>query len=65
VQHYARGGLTNAENLKMYCDYVHHHQMLHEQGWEGTMHPDGTIELYRPDGTRYTPGTRYQPPDDP
>ncbi|HLJ99682.1 MAG TPA: DUF222 domain-containing protein [Streptosporangiaceae bacterium] len=60
VEHYAHGGRTNPENIKTYC-WAHHHLVLHQQGWNGTMHPDGTVDLYRPDGTRYTPGTRYQP----
>ncbi|HLK00596.1 MAG TPA: hypothetical protein VKU39_11905 [Streptosporangiaceae bacterium] len=61
VQHYAQGGHTNPENNKMYC-WGHHHIELHQHGWHGTMHPDGTVDLYRPDGTRYIPGTQYQPP---
>jgi len=61
VQHYANGGHTNPENNRLYC-FGHHHIELHQHGWDGVMHPDGTVDLYRPDGTRYTPGTRYQPP---
>ena len=61
VQHYADGGTTSPDNLKTCC-WAHHNIVLHRDGWHGTMHPDGTIDLHRPDGTRYTPGTRYQPP---
>ena len=60
VQHYAHGGRTSPDNIKTYC-WAHHHLVLHQQGWNGTMHPDGTVDLHRPDGTRYTPGTQYQP----
>jgi hypothetical protein len=60
VLHYSKGGETKPENLKTAC-WLHHHVMLHQHGWNGEMHPDGTLDLYRPDGTRYTPGTRYQP----
>lgn len=60
VQHYARGGHTTPENLKTCC-WAHHNIVLHREGWNGTMHMDGTMDLYRPDGTQYLPGIRYEP----
>ena len=49
VQHRADGGRTSLANLKDYC-YWHHHVVLHELGWQLTVHPDGTSQVTSPDG---------------
>jgi hypothetical protein len=49
VQHRADGGRTSLANLKDYC-WWHHHVVLHELGWELTVHPDGTSQVTSPDG---------------
>jgi len=36
-------------NLKDYC-YWHHHVVLHEMGWQLTVHPDGTSQVTGPAG---------------
>jgi Domain of unknown function (DUF222) len=49
VIHRADGGRTSLTNLKDYC-YWHHHVVLHELGWELTVHPDGTSQVKSPGG---------------
>ena len=49
VQHRADGGRTSLANLKDYR-WWHHHVVLHELGWELTVHPDGTSQVTSPDG---------------
>jgi len=49
VTHRADGGHTSLANLKDYC-WWHHHVVLHELGWNLTVHPDGTSQVTSPDG---------------
>jgi hypothetical protein len=49
VVHRADGGHTSLTNLKDYC-YWHHHVLLHELGWQLTVHPDGTSHVTSPTG---------------
>jgi Domain of unknown function (DUF222) len=49
VVHRADGGRTSLANLKDYC-YWHHHVLLHELGWQLTVHPDGTSQVTSPAG---------------
>ena len=43
------GGTTSLANLKDYC-WWHHHVVLHELGWQLTVHPDGTSQVRSPAG---------------
>jgi len=47
--HRADGGHTSPANLKDWCHW-HHHVLLHEKGWQLTVHPDGTSEITSPTG---------------
>jgi hypothetical protein len=49
VIHRKDGGPTSLTNLKNYC-WWHHHVVLHELGWQLTVHPDGTSQVTSPDG---------------
>jgi hypothetical protein len=49
VIHRKDGGPTSLANLKDYC-WWHHHVVLHELGWQLTVHPDGTSHVTSPDG---------------
>jgi hypothetical protein len=49
VRHRADGGHTSLTNLKDYC-WWHHHAVLHELGWQLTVHPDGTSQVTSPAG---------------
>src|SRR5579863_9850221 len=48
VVHRQDGGHTSLAGLKLYCHW-HHHVVLHEMGWQLTVHPDGTSEVKSPD----------------
>ena len=49
VRHRQDGGRTSLTNLKDYC-FWHHHVVLHELGWQLTVHPDGTSQVTSPAG---------------
>jgi hypothetical protein len=49
VVHRKDGGHTSLAGLKTWC-WWHHHVVLHELGWELTVHPDGTSQVRSPDG---------------
>jgi Domain of unknown function (DUF222) len=49
VQHRQDGGRTSLGNLKDFC-FWHHHVVLHQMGWQLTVHPDGTSQVTSPDG---------------
>ena len=49
VVHRQDGGHTSLANLKDYC-WWHHHVVLHQMGWQLTVHPDGTSEVKSPGG---------------
>lgn len=47
-KHWADGGLTEEENLALFCNR-HHHQ-VHQPGWDAKMLPDRTIHITMPSG---------------
>jgi hypothetical protein len=49
VVHRADGGTTSLANLQDYC-WWHHHVVLHELGWQLTVHPDGASQVTSPTG---------------
>ena len=49
VVHRADGGHTSLAGLKNYC-WWHHHVVLHQMGWQLTVHPDGTSQVKSPSG---------------
>ncbi len=49
VVHRADGGHTSLWNLKDFC-WWHHHVLLHQLGWQLTVHPDGTCQARSPAG---------------
>jgi hypothetical protein len=49
VRHRADGGHTSLTNLKDYCCW-YRHVLLHELGWQLTVHPDGTSQVTSPTG---------------
>jgi len=49
VVHRADGGRTSLGGLKNYC-WWHHHVVLHQMGWQLTVHPDGTSQVRSPGG---------------
>src|SRR5579862_4325372 len=49
VVHRQDGGHTSLADLKLYCHW-HHHVVLHQMGWQLTVHPDGTSEVKSPGG---------------
>jgi len=49
IEHWADGGPTTLENLALTCD--RHHTLLHEGGWRMERAADGTVAIFRPDGT--------------
>jgi hypothetical protein len=48
MQHWTKGGSTDAANLAGFC--WHHHHLLHEGGWNATGNADGEITLVSPYG---------------
>jgi hypothetical protein len=49
VVHRADGGRTSLVNLKDFCAW-HHQVVLHQLGWQLTVHPDGTSQARSPTG---------------
>src|SRR5262249_35793932 len=49
LRHQADGGETSVRNCALVCQY-HHDFCIHRQGWQLTLHPDGTTEARSPDG---------------
>jgi Domain of unknown function (DUF222)/HNH endonuclease len=48
VRHWAQGGPTTLSNLVLLCR--RHHRAVHEEGYQLSRAPDGTLEFRRPDG---------------
>jgi hypothetical protein len=46
-----KGGKTSLRNLALLCSF-HHLVMIHREGWQITLNPDGTVTVTSPDGTR-------------
>jgi hypothetical protein len=51
VTFYEHGGSTDLDNLVPVSSAWHHR--LHDRGWRLVMHPDRSLDLYRPDGTHH------------
>lgn len=49
LQHWARGGPTDLDNLVLLCHT--HHRLVHEGGWRITGHPAEELTWLRPDGS--------------
>jgi hypothetical protein len=49
LRHKQDGGETTLNNLILLCQY-HHDVCIHRQGWQLTLHPDGTTQARSPDG---------------
>jgi hypothetical protein len=49
-----QGGRTDLDNLVLVCFF--HHKLVHEYGWKLRRGPDGTVDWFLPDGTRYHTG---------
>ena len=49
LRHKEDGGETSLANLILVCQF-HHDVCIHRQGWQLTLHPDGTTEARSPDG---------------
>lgn len=49
----ADGGETSLQNLKLLCGF-HHHVCVHRDGWQLTVHSDGTVTARAPWGTELT-----------
>jgi Domain of unknown function (DUF222)/HNH endonuclease len=49
IQHWARGGPTNLDNLIQLCSY--HHRLVHEGGFCVERSAAGSVRFRRPDGT--------------
>ncbi len=48
VRYWENGGLTDLANLLPLCS--RHHHLVHDAGWELTLHPDRTLTVTYPDG---------------
>ena len=48
IRHWARGGPTTLSNLALLCR--RHHRAVHEEGYQITRDPDGSLMFRRPDG---------------
>ena len=49
LRHKQDGGATSLANCLLLCQF-HHDVCVHRNGWELTLHPDGTTEARSPDG---------------
>lgn len=57
-------GPTKLDNLITACSF--HHKLVHEFRWKVSLdHATGTVDWFRPDGTRYDPGPVLRAPPDP
>lgn len=62
IQHWARGGSTDLDNLVLVCTF--HHKLVHEYGWDVKLGSEpGGGRWFRPGGTLYEPGRA--PPENP
>jgi hypothetical protein len=51
VRHKANGGPTSVKDCILLCFY-HHHVVIHRQGWQLVLNPDGTTTAWNPDRTK-------------
>jgi hypothetical protein len=49
IRHRKDGGHTSLTGLQDWCHW-HHHVVLHQMGWQLTVHPDGTSQVTSPAG---------------
>ncbi len=49
IQHWAKGGRTDPDNLVLLC--LRHHRFVHEAKWELRGNPNKALEFIRPNGT--------------
>jgi hypothetical protein len=49
LRHQSDGGETSVSNCVLLCQY-HHDVCIHREGWQLTLHPDGTTQARSPDG---------------
>ena len=49
LRHKQDGGETSVANCVLLCQF-HHDVCIHRNGWQLTLHPDGTTEARSPDG---------------
>ena len=49
----SRGGPSEAWNLRARCGF--HHRIVHLPGWREELYRDGTVHIFRPDGTEVGP----------
>jgi hypothetical protein len=49
IRHRKDGGHTSLTGLQDWCHW-HHHVVLHQMGWQLTVHPDGTSQVTSPVG---------------
>jgi hypothetical protein len=49
LRHKQDGGETSLANCVLLCQF-HHDVCIHRNGWQLTLHPDGTTEARSPDG---------------
>jgi hypothetical protein len=54
IQHWARGGPTDLDNLLTVC--TAHHDLIHEGRWSVTRSPEGKLTWFRPSGRVYEVG---------
>jgi hypothetical protein len=60
LRHQHDGGETSLGNCALACQF-HHDICIHREGWQLTLHPDGTTEARSPDGTRALRSRRPPP----
>jgi hypothetical protein len=49
ITHKEHGGKTSVDSCITLCNF-HHDICIHRNGWQITLHPDGTVSVYGPDG---------------
>jgi hypothetical protein len=53
------GGPTDLDHLLLICTF--HHKLVHEYGWAVRRDPNGDVQWFLPDGTRYLAGPAPPP----
>lgn len=59
VRWWRHGGRTDLDNLVLTCTF--HHKLVHEHGWSLRRETDGTVNWFKPDGTRHRAGPAPPP----
>ncbi len=63
IEHWARGGRTDLDNLVQLCSY--HHQLVHEGGYRVVGRHGAGLEFRRPDGRRISQSCEMRPASGP